>query len=124
MTDNIFRGRQYPLVAAIDFTAADNAADGVVIKLPPGALLIGGAALVSTVFNGTTPALTAKDSANNSLFGSVDATAAAETALVAGRYYPLGTSITVAVSGGATTGEAFVNVSYAIVDRTNEVYSP
>lgn len=124
MTDNIFRGRQYPLVAAIDFTAADNAAAGVVIKLPPGALLIGGAALVTTVFNGTTPALTATDSASNSLFGSVAGGTAAQTDLVAGHYYPLGTSVTVAVSGAPTTGEAFVNLSYVIVDRTNEVYSP
>lgn len=124
MTDNIFRGRQYPLVAAIDFTAAANAASGVVIKLPPGALLIGGDALVTTVFNGTTPAITAVDSASNSLFGSVSGTAAAQTALVSGHYYPLGTTITVAVSGSPTAGEAFINLSYVIMDRTNEVYSP
>lgn len=124
MTDNIFRGRQYPLNAAIDFTAVANVADGVVIKLPPGALLVGGAALVTTVFNGTTPKLTATDSAAASLFGNVDATAAAQTALTTGHYYPLGTTITVAVSGAPTAGEAFVNLSYVILDRTNEVYSP
>lgn len=124
-----FVGRQYPLAVLADYGAGStDISQGFTIKLPPGSMLVSGAVNVATAFNGTTPALTVKDSSGTpvSLFGSVDAATVAVTdALVAGAgvYYPFGTTLTVAVSGGATAGLAYILLNYVQLGRENEVYT-
>lgn len=124
-----FVGRQYPLAVLADYGAGStDISQGFTIKLPPGAYIVSGKLTLATAFNGTTPVLTVKDSAASpvSLFGNVDATAVAVTqslAADAGAYYPFGTTLTVAVSGGATSGLAYILLEYVQLGRENEVYS-
>lgn len=125
MTARIEDSRQWGLHATVQFLAADIATN-VVVYLPPGALLLGGDAVVTTVFNGTTPKLTATDNSGSpiSFFGNVDAATAAHTGIAAGAgtYYPQGATVTIAVSGGATSGAALVDLRYVVVGRSNEAY--
>lgn len=124
-----FVGRQYPLTVLADYGAGStDISQGFTIKLPPGTMLVSGSVNLATTFNGTTPKLTVKDSSTTpvSLFGDIDAaTAAVTAALTAGgsKYYPFGTTLTVAVSGGATSGLAYIRLEYLQLGRENEVYS-
>lgn len=125
-----FHGRQYSLQVLVDFGAgANDIVSGVKVKLPPGSLLLSGSASVSTVFGGTTPKLTVKDSASTpvSVFGDVAADAVANTAALvagAGTYYPFGTTFTIAVAGGTVTaGLSLVRLEYIQLNRENEVFT-
>lgn len=120
--------RQWTLEALTEINLATDPTDtSFVVQLPPNALLVGGQAIVNTVFNGTTPKLTAIDNSASpiSIFGNVDATAAAVTNIAAGagHFYPAGAVITVGVSGAPTAGRAFVRLSYLILGRANELYT-
>jgi len=125
MTARIEDSRQWGLHATVHFTAAD-IANGVQMALQPGAMLLGGDLAITTVFNGTTPVLTAVDSSGTpiSIFGSVAATALGHTGIAAGAgtYYPQGGTVTFAVSGAPTQGEAVFDLRYVVVGRTNETY--
>lgn len=125
-----FHGRQYSLQVLVDFGAGDNdITDGVTVKLPPGSVLLSGSASVSTVFGGTSPKLTVKDSSATpvSVFGNVAADAVGNTAALttgAGTFYPFGTTFTIAVAGGTVTeGLSLVRLEYIQLNRENEVYT-
>lgn len=121
--------RQYRMSVVVDFGAeATDFTYGATVKLPPNTLLLSGAVNVTTAFNGTTPALTVTDNAAApvSLFGSVSASATGVTGALAanaGHLYSTGAVLTVAVSGGATSGAALVILDVIQVGRENEVYA-
>ena len=120
--------RQWTLEAVTDINLAEDATDlTFTVMLPPNAVLVGGQAIVSTAFNGTTPKLTAVDNSASpiSIFGNVDATAVAVTPIAAGAgtLYPAGATVTVGVSGSPTAGRAIVRLSYLILGRANELYT-
>lgn len=125
-----FHGRQWELRVLVDFGAGTNdLADNVLVKLPPNSMLTSGAVNVVTVFGGTAPKLTVKDSLSTptSVFGNVAADAVGVTAALtagAGTFYPFGTTFTLNVAGGTVTaGLAYVTLGYIQVNRENEVYT-
>lgn len=128
-TLNASRDRQYPLFAEVAFTFAQLADTGVavpVIKLPPGAMVVGGAVIVDQAFNTATSAtLAVGDSTTAGRYKSgVDLKAAALTALVPTGYVSDGADllITPTLSGAAATqGRARVQVQYVIQGRAHEV---
>lgn len=126
-TARSFVGRQYRMTVLVDFgSSATDYTYGATLKLPPNSMLLSGLVNVTSAFNGTTPVLTVKDNAASpvSLFGAVDATAAAVTdALVAnaGHLYTTGATLTVAVTGSPTAGKAVIALDVVQLGRENEV---
>lgn len=122
-------GRQYPLRAKVPFTFADFVSGTIqaAIDLPGGAIVTGGALVITTVFNsGTSDTLTVGDvGGTEDLFASaVDGQAAALTALTLnGGQYTVPTEIGVkwtGVSTAPTTGAGYLEVEYIIDERANE----
>jgi hypothetical protein len=129
--------RQYPLVARLpisfdDLALADAGVAQVGFNLPGGSTIIGGAVVVSTVFNssGGTPldTLDVGDSIDPDRYTAsvVDLTSLGRTALTLTGYETVGgTTIDVTWDNGTattlpTTGEAYVEIQYVQLDRANE----
>lgn len=136
MPDTIAKqgGRQYPLVAKIDFTFADLAAGAVTattiheaLDLPPGAMITGGGLNVTTAWVGPTAATASVGDGGSAAryLADTDLKAAAYTPLVpTGLIYTVEDSIDLDVASSvavATAGEANLTVEYVISDRANEV---
>ena len=123
-------GRQYPLVAEVDFTFAD-LATGVVypaIDIPANAVVVGGELVVTTAFNsGTSAVIEAGDGvvADRYLPTPVDLKTAGRTALTLTgyRYTAPDTIDVMATLAGtaATAGAGTLRVQYVIKDRAQEV---
>ena len=122
-------GRQYPLVAEVDFTFAD-LATGVVypaIDIPGNAVVVGGELVITTAFNtGTSAALAIGDDIATTRYASaIDAKAAARTALTRTGYrYTAPNTIDIIatlVGTAATAGAGTLRVQYVIKDRAQEV---
>jgi len=121
-------GRQWPLVARVDFALADlvSGVAGVAIDIPGGATILSGELMVDTVFNsGTSDVITVGDVGTAALYlGSTDLQAAARTVIVpTGKTYTTPDSVNVtwtAVGTAATTGAGSLTVTYVLDDRSNE----
>ena len=115
--------RQWPLAAMAEVGAANvGAGNGVNIVVPPGAALLRVMVLTTTLFDGTTPTLTAGDG-TTTFANAVDITSVgSETVANAPKYYPTGGTIAVTLAGTAvTSGKAFVIAEYLIAGRGNEI---
>jgi hypothetical protein len=108
------RDRQWPL--AIAYHVGINPADataGVVLRLPPGAQVTGGA--FNTIVAGTATAVHDNAATPLSLFGAVAGTVG-NTPITLFPFYPSGAVLTVA----ATSLEAMVVIEYVVDGRQNE----
>lgn len=120
---------QYPMVFNVEL-GPDDIGNEVVIDVPPGFILTGGAVAVRQNFNGTTPTVTVTDNKQvpTAYVPSTALTTAAAEALsfAAGELYaeyPNGGKISirpVIVSGSTTIGRADVIVSGIVRGRQNE----
>lgn len=137
------RGAQYPLTARFKFNIADSmvntsavsavfgASTGTVydvINLPNNAIVTGGSLHVTTVSNdASTATLAIGDSASATRYlAATNLKAIARTALVPTGYLGLGENIRITIAnatGGATTGDFEVEVSFVIDGRVNEAYT-
>lgn len=126
--------RQNVLSAVVRLGATANgaipAATSMTIKLPPNAMIVGGAYRVVTGATGTTPTLSMVDSAAvpNTLLSAVaigvaDVGGIIDEPAEIGNFYPSGTTLSFTV-GGTTpaVGDVLVVVSYIVVGRSDEIY--
>lgn len=137
MTIKTDGSRQYPLVARIaigfaDLALTDAGVAQVGFNLPGGSTIIGGAVVVSTVFNssGGVPVdtLDVGDSIDPNRYTTspVDLTSLGRTELNLTGYETVGgTTVDVTWDNGTattlpTTGEAYVEIQYVQLDRANE----
>lgn len=123
------RGRQNRLVAEQAFTfenLADTGVGVVAVKLPVGAVVIGGGVVVDTAFNTATSAVLDVGDATtaNRYKDDVDLKTAGYTALVPTGYVSDGSDIVVTpalVGTAATAGAGRLVVEYYIQGRAQEV---
>jgi len=119
-------GRQTPLVALqpINFDEVKNGDVVVAVKLPPGAIVLGGALHVVTAFDGGAATLALADDSAFAALAATSLAAVARTALaggMTGKNYPAGTSLKATiVAGSPTKGKAFVEVQYVVPGRATE----
>lgn len=98
------------------------------IRIPPGSYLVGGSVFANAAMTGTTPNLTVTDAAAGTPFGTITATtidAANEViGLAAGspKFYPNGTTITLAYTGTVTAADHLVTLEYVVLGRVTEQY--
>lgn len=128
-------GRQYPLVARVDFTFADFDAGAVTastifeaMDMPANAIVTGGALVVTTAFVGTTAATAdVGDGGDPDRYSAspIDLMTLGRTALTLTGYkntaadtIDMDVILTVAA---ATAGAGYLEVQYVIADRANEV---
>lgn len=123
VTKNV--SRQYPLAGLADLGIAQNGAGNeVTFKLPPGALLVNLTVDTTVVFNSTTNTLTVSDGTTTFAAAVDTKTLGRETVANLGKHYPTGGLLTVSMAhtGTApTTGRVFVQPTYVIVGRENEI---
>jgi len=136
------RTAQYPLVAeftfrfddtmvpkgggaAVDFGASNTAATTfVVIPLPPGATVIGGAVIRTQAFDAATFTVTVGDADDdNRYLAATDVKAVGITPLVPTGYVGTGQNIEIIVDAAdvCTTGICTGRVEYVVAGRDNEV---
>lgn len=121
-------GRQWPLVARVDFTFADlvSGAAAPAVELPGGATVLSGEVYIETAFNSaTSDSLTVGDTAGAATYlGATSIAATGRTALVpVGSAYTAPDDLSVTWTGvGAapTTGAGTLTVTYVIDGRSNE----
>lgn len=120
---------QYPMVWNVELGPED-VGDEIVIDVPPGFILTGGAVAVRTNFNGTTPTISVVDNKETptEVLGTTALTTAAAAGLAfsAGLFgeYPSGGKIRilpVVASGTPTAGRADVLVQGIVKGRQNEL---
>lgn len=123
-------GHQYPLVAYQEFVLADfvSGTAAPAVKLPAGAIVIGGEIVITTAFNaGTTNTIDVGDGGDDDRYTSTIITASSlgRTALtLTGYQYTTADTIDLlaTLSGtAATTGAGYLMVMYIVEGRTNEV---
>lgn len=123
-------GRQTPLFAYVDFDythVSTTAVAVTAVRLPPNAVVIGGALVVKTEWDTSGSAvLDIGDSAVSTRYGSgIDLTAGTRTELTLTDYTAttgLDIAIKPTLTGAASTaGAARLEVSYFILDRATEV---
>jgi len=135
------RSIQYPMVAEftfgyddlvtndagapVDFGATNTAeTTAVVIPLPPGAVVIGGAVDTTAAFDAATYNVTVGDTTDPDRYlTTTDVKAAGTTALVPTGYRGIGENIVLVFNAAdvCTEGQATVRVEYVVADRSNEV---
>lgn len=130
------RARQCPLVAVVKVALADlaNGAYTAVVDVPPGATVLSGAFVVTTLFNsGTTDQFSIGHKVGSA--AAVDTYYAAQSADVTtaptrvpvvptGAFYAVKSSVGVRWDGAgtaATAGEGYLIVEYAVEGRAEEV---
>jgi len=123
-------GRQYPLVARVDFTYASFGASGVAeeaIDLPVGAVVTGGALVITTAFNSaTTDAIEVGDGDAVARFlASQDVKSAAGRFALTGteKIYTAPDSVDLEWTGAGAApsqGAGYLELEYVIDDRANE----
>lgn len=111
--------RQEPSLAYVEFSLADLSAGVALdaIRLPVGAVVISGALVVTTVFNGTSPTIAVGDATTgNRYLAATAVTGLGRTALVPTGFVHTATQpavkVTLAVTGSPTTGAARLEVMY------------
>lgn len=123
-------GRQYPLVARVDFTYSDlTDATGVeAIDIPPGAEIVGGELVIETAFNSaTSDTIDVGDGGDTDRYTAspVNVAATGRTALtLTGYTYTAKDTIDILWDGtgtAPTAGAGYLKVTYTIEDRANEV---
>ena len=122
--------RQYPLVATVPFTEADftvAAQAEPAIDIPAGATIVGGAIVVSTLFDGGAAQTLTVSGANVSTAAiDVDATGGStgRTALtITGTAITVGDTVDIALGGvanGTGAGVGYLEVQYIMAGRSNE----
>lgn len=117
---------QTVLTAARRINQASTAAERT-IRLPPGAYLTAGTVFaVANMTGGTTPTVTVTDAASGTPFGSITGTsidAANELVTLAAaspKFYPNGTTITLAYTGTPTAADHIVTLEYVVLGRVTE----
>lgn len=127
MATTMVNGRQNAVIAKQGFDYTDftsGSASAVKVKLPYGAIVIGGFVVISTTFNGTTPVLDVGDASSaNRYKNDVAMGSAALTALTPTGYVSDGGDITLTATftGSNTQGAGYVVVEYIIDGRATEV---
>lgn len=122
-------GRQYPLVAKVDFTFADfvSGVAAEAVKIPGNCRVSGGHLVISTAFNsGTSDTIQVGDGDSAARYkDSINGQAVALTALVPTGYkYTVPDTIDITWTGvGAapTAGAGYLMVEYFAENRANEV---
>lgn len=120
-------GRQYVLMAEQVITAAEMNESGVAVtavKLPYGAVVVGGAVIVDTAFDAATATIDVGDAAADNRYlndGNIAATGV--RALVPTGFKSDGAEITVTptFADAVTVGSIRVQVQYVITGRAHEV---
>lgn len=112
-------------VVAIGFVVGAQAFDA--IKLPKGAVVVGGNLVVEVVSNdaGTTTLSVGDSGSATRYLGATNVKAAAVTALVPTGYHGTGEDIRLTLangSGGATTGKITVNVEFILDGKADAVF--
>lgn len=96
-----------------------------VFPLPPGATVVAGELVVTTLLGGpTTSTITVGDSGSATRYlGSTSLKTAARTALVPTGYVGTGENVRVTINNdaSATTGKVTLRLSYTVAGRTSEV---
>jgi hypothetical protein len=135
------RTAQSPLVADFTFNFNDTMADTsgnvadfgetnlaattvMIIPLPPGATVTGGAVSTTEIFDSATVAVTLGDSGDAARYlTSASIAAVGSIALVPTGYAGIGENVemTFTVADVCTTGSATVSVEYTVADRSCEV---
>lgn len=119
-------GRQYPLVDEQVITAAELNETGVAVKairLPVGAVVVGGAVVVDTAFDAATAVLDVGDVGSaNRYKNDVNIAATGYTALVPTGYVSDGSPITITpvYADAVTVGRLRLQVHYIVGGRANE----
>lgn len=120
-------GRQYPLFAEVTIDVANMNESGVAvsaIKLPYGAMVIGGSVITDVAFNATTATLAVGDATTADRYiGNANLAATGRTALVPTGYVSDGADlrVTPTFAGPVTVGKVRVQVEYVIAGRAHEV---
>lgn len=131
-------GRQYPLVARVDFTYTDLMTSGAnvaadvaipAIDIPQNAVVTGGELVITTAFAGpvTLVADVGDGVDDNRYINNGNMATAARVAITpTGHVYTAADTIDLNVTAGATTassaGAGYLQVEYILTDRTQENY--
>lgn len=120
-------GRQYPLFAEVTIDVANMNESGVAvsaIKLPYGAMVIGGSVITDVAFDAATATLAVGDATTaNRYIGNANLAATGRTALVPTGYVSDGADlrVTPTFADPVTVGKVRVQVEYVIAGRAHEV---
>ena len=123
---NIDSGRQDVLVAvqAFDYSELVDATAVPAVNVPPGAIVVGGQLVITTVFNSATSDTIAVGDGTNAYLAATDVTALGATALGGGLPYSVSDTVDLTWDGtGAvpTTGAGYLVLEYVIDGRACEV---